>query len=45
MLSFPAEKAYFGVCLMAEKMERLPDLRSLIEEMKSRNFNMTKSKL
>ena len=45
MLSFHAKKVYFCCCFMAEKMERLPDLRSLIEEMKSRDFNMTKLKL
>ena len=45
MLSFQAEKDYFGGCFMAEKVERLPDLGSLIEEMKFRNFKMTKLKL
>lgn len=42
MVSFLAEKAYFGCCFMAKKMERFPDLRSLIKQMKSKNFNMTK---
>ena len=45
MVSFHAKKVYFFCRKTAKKMERLPDLGSLIKEMKSRNFNMTKLKL
>ena len=45
MLEFHAEKVYFCGCITAEKVERLPELGSLIEEMKSRNFKITKLKL
>ena len=35
MVSFRAEKVYFGCCFMAKKMERLPDLGSLIKEVRN----------
>jgi hypothetical protein len=44
MLKCNVEKVDLGCGLTAKKVERLPDLGSLIEEMKSRNFNITKLK-